>query len=333
MLTPLEQFMHKQWGRVGLWHVVLAPLSWLFTLVSALRRFAYARGLLKSVKLSVPVIIVGNISVGGTGKTPLVIWLVEQLQRHGYVPAVISRGYGGSAQAITPVFKDSDPVSVGDEPVLIARSGLCPVWVGRNRPEVGKALLRAHPECNVIVCDDGLQHYRLQRDIELVVVDAESGFGNGFRLPAGPLREGKSRLKDVDAIVSNGGNALSKSYRMQLAGDTFRRVADIVDTATAADFAGKRIVAIAGIGRPDRFFATLRQMGLQCDELSFPDHYAFQPADLQSIDADVILMTEKDAVKCAAFANSNWWYLPVAAKVDEALASFVLNKLRNLNGP
>lgn len=333
MQSPLEQFMRKQWKRVGLWHIVLIPLSWLFMMLSGLRRFAYRTGLLKSVRLPVPVIVVGNISVGGTGKTPFVIWLAEKLSHNGYTPAIISRGYGGYAESIMPVFEDSDPAVVGDEPVLIARQVKAPVWIGRNRAAVGKALLQAHPECNVIISDDGLQHYRLERDIELAVVDGEYRFGNGLRLPAGPLREANSRLETVDAIICNGSDILPRSFQMRLAGEVFRAVADPAKTATAHDFAGRDIAAIAGIGNPGRFFARLKELGLKCKEMAFPDHYAFQVEDLQSIKADVILMTEKDAVKCAAFAEDNWWYLPVTAEIDEALALFILNKLRNLNGP
>lgn len=325
--------MRKQWEQVGAWHIILVPLSWLFMLLSALRRLAYKIGLFKSAKLSVPVVVVGNISVGGTGKTPLVIWLAERLQQQGYTPAVISRGYGGNALSVTPVFKDSDPAFAGDEPVLIAQRGSWPVWVGRNRVAVAQAVLQAHPECNVIISDDGLQHYALWRDIELAVVDVKRGFGNGLRLPAGPLREGKGRLKTVDAVVSHGGNMLPGSYSMHLVGKSFRNVANPERAATADDFAERRVDAVAGIGHPSRFFAKLQDMGLQFREVAFPDHYAFRLEDLQSLGADVILMTEKDAVKCAAFAESNWWYLPVAADVDGALMAYILNKLRNLNGP
>ena len=330
MSPSFEQFMLKQWERVGCWHIVLIPLSWVFMLLSTLRRFAYKLSLLKSSRLSVPVIVVGNLSVGGTGKTPLVIWLAERLQQQGYSPGIISRGYGRKTASVTPVSRDSDPAIVGDEPVLIARRGPWPIWVGRDRVAVGQALLLAHPECNVIISDDGLQHYALQRDIELAVVDGERGFGNGLRLPAGPLREGKARLKAVDAVVSNGGSLLPESYCMHLAGESFHNVASPENVLTAHDFATTpRIVAIAGIGNPGRFFAKLKALGLHCIEVAFPDHYAFRLEDLQSLEADVILMTEKDAVKCTAFAASNWWYLPVAAVVDEALASFVLNKVRN----
>jgi tetraacyldisaccharide 4'-kinase len=333
MSSRFERFMRRQWGRVGCWHVVLIPLSWLFGVLSGLRRLAYRAGLLKSVKLHIPVIVVGNISVGGTGKTPLVAWLAQRLQQQGYAPAVISRGYGGNSPSVSPVFPDSDPAIVGDEPVLIARRGSWPVWVGRRRAEVARALLKAHPECNVIISDDGLQHYGLQRDVELVLVDAEYGFGNGLLLPAGPLREDRRRLKSVDAVVSHGNGIFPGAHAMRLAGEVFLCVADANVTATVQDFGKQTITAIAGIGRPERFFARLREMGLQCREMAFPDHHAFRQEDLQSIGSDVILMTEKDAVKCAAFARKNWWFLPVSAEVDEALTAVILNKLRNLNGP
>lgn len=333
MRFSFERFMRKQWGRLGVWHTILIPLSWLFMLLSALRRLAYKTRIFKSVKLPVPVIVVGNISVGGTGKTPLVIWLAEHLQQQGYTPGIISRGYGGHAASITPVFKDSDAAFVGDEPVLIARRGLWPVWVGSDRCAAGQALVQAHPECNVIISDDGLQHYALARDVELAVVDTERGFGNGLRIPAGPLREGKGRLHCVDAVVSHGEKMGSTSFPMRLVGESFCSVANPEKTANEDDFINQDVVAVAGIGHPGRFFAKMRTMGLRFRELSFPDHHPFRLEDLQSLEADAILMTEKDAVKCAAFAQENWWYLPVTAEVDESLATLILNKLRNLNGP
>lgn len=332
MRASLEKFLRRQWRRVGLWHVLLFPLSLLFLLLSAFRRLAYKTGLRRSCKLRAPVIVIGNISVGGTGKTPLTIWLAERLQAEGFAPAIISRGYLGAVQAISPVYADSDPALVGDEPVLIARHGSWPIWVGRDRPRVGKHLLEAHPECNVIICDDGLQHYRLQRDVEIAVVDGEYRFGNGLLLPAGPLREGRSRLKSVGAVVYNGAHPAPGAYQMLLESDNFRSAGSSAETATAAMLKGKAICAVAGIGNPERFFNRLQQMGLEFERRPFPDHHPFTREDLQSIKADVILMTEKDAIKCADFAEQNWWYLPVSARADEALASFILNKLRNLNG-
>ncbi|MHB1292307.1 MAG: tetraacyldisaccharide 4'-kinase, partial [Sulfuricella sp.] len=198
-------WLQRQWSRLTPWHVVLLPLSILFGLVAALRRVLYRAGLLRAIRLPVPVIVVGNISVGGTGKTPLVLWLADFLRQQGYHPGIVSRGYGGGTQGVVAVDIRSDPAVVGDEPLLLARKSACPVWVGRDRVAAGNALLRAHTECDVLVSDDGLQHYRLGRDLEIVVVDGERKFGNGLLLPAGPLREGVSHLRSVDAVVVNGG--------------------------------------------------------------------------------------------------------------------------------
>lgn len=324
----MSAWLQQQWYRLGPWHFLLIPLSWLFWLLSALRRLGYRLHLLPSYQLPVPVIVIGNISVGGTGKTPLVIWLAEKLKQSGYCPAIISRGYGGSIHGVSAVYENSDPVAVGDEPVLLAKRSQCPVWVGRDRVAVAMALLKAHPECNVIISDDGLQHYKLQRDVEVVVVDGVRGFGNGWLIPAGPLRESESRLKTVDAIVYNGGKPVPNAFFMALENAAFHNLVDPTKTALAADFSEQHVYAIAGIGNPERFFQQLHDLGLRFEQLVFPDHHAFQAADLQSIKAEAILMTEKDAVKCTAFAQPNWWYLPVNAVVDEALASRILNKLR-----
>lgn len=325
----MSRWLEQQWYRTGPWHLVLVPLSWLFWELSALRRAFYRTGWLPSEKLPVPVVVVGNISVGGTGKTPLVIWLAENLRQQGYCPGIISRGYGGSAHRATSVFADSNPAAVGDEPVLLARHAACPVWVGRDRARTAKALLTAHPGCDIVVSDDGLQHYRLQRDFEIAVVDGSRGFGNGRLLPAGPLRESQDRLKTIDAVVVNGGDLYPGAYSMQLEAEVFHNLQDPAKTASAGELAGYSIYAIAGIGNPSRFFQSLQKLGLQFKQRAFADHHAFQPADLQSLMADVILMTEKDAVKCAAFAQPNWWYLPVTAVIDQALIARMLQKLRN----
>jgi tetraacyldisaccharide 4'-kinase len=327
-------WLEQQWYRFGFWHLLLAPLAFLFWLISSLRRFCYQVGLIRSHKLPVPVIVVGNISVGGTGKTPLVIWLAEQLKKQGYSPAIISRGYGGSSGSVMHVHVDSDVAVVGDEPVLLAKRSQCPVWVGRERVKLAQALLRAHPECNIIISDDGLQHYRLQRDFEIVVVDGSRRFGNGWLLPAGPLREPASRLKAVDATVyngdkHNGSEPVLNAFLMQLEGKGFHNLLDPTKTAQATVFTEKSICAIAGVGNPARFFQQLSDLGLQFKSLVFPDHHAFRPADLQNIKADAILMTEKDAVKCTAFAKAHWWYLPVNAVVDEALVTRIINKIEN----
>ena len=233
-----QELIQDAWQRKNaFFYLVLIPLSWLFSGISALRRWAYRCGLMKSCALQAPVIIVGNINVGGSGKTPVVIWLVEQLKNNGYYPAVISRGYGGSTRLPTSVTAESQASIVGDEPVLIANRCACPVWVGTDRVAVGTALLKAHPECNVIISDDGLQHYRLQRDVEIAVVDADSMAKRARLLPAGPLREQISRLKTVDAIICNGEKINDAAFQMQLVGERFYNLKDVSITATAADAA------------------------------------------------------------------------------------------------
>jgi tetraacyldisaccharide 4'-kinase len=325
------EFIQAAWAKKGVFfYLVLVPLSWLFAAITALRRLGYKHGLLKSYKLPVPVIIVGNINVGGSGKTPVTIWLVNQLKQHGYKPAVISRGYGGSATQATSVTPASLSSIVGDEPVLIASRSQCPVWVGTNRVQVANELLKMHPECDVIISDDGLQHYRLKRDIEIAVVDASYSEKNARLLPAGQLREPVNRLNTVDAVICNGAcnEKISVStYQMQLVGQQFYNLKDSKTIASADDFKGKSINALAGIGKPERFFAHLRNLGLNFASVSFEDHYAFTAEDLAKIDCDALLMTEKDAVKCKPFAKSHYWVLPVAASIDAALMPIVLDKL------
>lgn len=325
-------WLEKQWYRLSLWQLILLPLSMLFRLLSFLRRVAYRLGWLPSERLPVPVVVVGNISVGGTGKTPLVLWLTRFLRQQGLRPGIVSRGYGGSSAVPQPACPDSDATRVGDEPVLLAAKSGCPVWVGRDRVAAGRALLSAHPECDVIVSDDGLQHYRLRRDAEVVVVDGQRRFGNGCLLPAGPLREGTWRLRSVDAVVVNGGGEVAGAapqYEMRLHGGTLRnlRSGDILD---AAGLAGKKIHAVAGIGHPQRFFDHLRGLGLEFEAHAFPDHYVYGPADLDWHDAAVVLMTEKDAVKCNGFATERYWALAVEAEVDPGFGVLIMEKIRGV---
>lgn len=328
----MQEFIQNAWRRKdAIFYVVLVPLSWLFVLITALRRKLYQFNILKSYALPVPVIIVGNINVGGSGKTPVVIWLVEQLKKNGYKPAVISRGYGGSVSLPTSVDANSQANVVGDEPVLIASRAQCPVWVGAGRVHVANELLKAYPECDVVISDDGLQHYRLKRDIEIAVVDADSSKNNARPLPAGPLREPLERLNTVDAVIYNGQKSAHESvdsaYQMQLVGQQFYNLADSNMTATASDFKQKSVKALAGIGKPERFFEHLRKLGLTFASVSFDDHYAFTAQDLAKIDCDVLIMTEKDAVKCKPFAQPHHWVLPVEAEIDAQLMPLVLNKL------
>lgn len=333
----MASWFQKQWTTYTLWHILLIPLSWVFATITYARKSLYKKGWLTSYRLVVPVVVVGNINVGGTGKTPLVIWLAEQLQLAGYQPGIISRGYGGKAKVVQAVFAHSDPQQVGDEPVLIARRTRCPVFISPDRIAAGQALMQAHPECNVIISDDGLQHYRLQRDVEIVVFDGSKGFGNGALLPAGPLRESTARLNDVDAIVSNGKVVNLKKQlhthtltpiEMRLESTRFYNLLDNNLTCDAQAFANQQVLAIAGIGNPARFFQQLHLLGLNFQRQDYPDHYAFQSQEFAAMAADVIVMTEKDAVKCQAFAQANFWALPVNAVIKDDLMTLILNKLR-----
>jgi len=328
----MTNWFQKQWAGFTFWHIVLIPLSWLFGIIVCLRRHLYRNGWLKSIRLHVPVVVVGNINIGGTGKTPLVIWLAEQMRLAGYQPGIVSRGYGGNALQVAEVFPDSNPLTVGDEAVLIAARTNCPVFVSADRVSAGQHLLKAYPQCNLIISDDGLQHYRMQRDVEIVVYDSVKGFGNGTLLPAGPLRESKTRLKTVDAIVSNGTDSRKnlpgiRANGMQLIAADFYNLADNQIKSDAQAFSRQKIIAVAGIGNPQRFFDQLNGLGLQFECRAYADHYVFQAEDFEGVNADVILMTEKDAVKCRAFAKPNFWVLPVSAEVSDRLMPIVLNKL------
>ena len=329
---PLLEYF---WYRLRPVHLVLIPLSVLFGTFAALRRAAYRLGWLHSEHVGIPVIVVGNITVGGTGKTPLVLWLIDLLRKSGYHPGIVTRGYSGS-ERLQQVSSDADPRDTGDEPLLLARRANAPVFAGRKRAAAALQLLRAHPECDVIVSDDGLQHYALARDIELAVVDGERRFGNGWLLPAGPLREAVGRLKSVHAIVVNGEAELdvvtAPRYRMRVCGTVFRNVGNPQEQARAAQFINRPLHAVAAIGNPARFFSSLESLGLQFRRHPFPDHFAFGADDLVFAGDETVLMTEKDAVKCTAFAKASWWYLPVEAEVDPALGQLILTKLRLRHG-
>jgi tetraacyldisaccharide 4'-kinase len=309
--------------------VLLWPLSLLFGLAARARRLLYQHGLRRSEAVPVPLIVVGNISVGGTGKTPLVARLVELLREAGYQPGVISRGYGGqSAQWPRQVMADSDPRQVGDEPVLLARRSRCPVMVGPDRVAAARALLDTYG-CNVILSDDGLQHYRLRRDLEIAVVDGFRRLGNGACLPAGPLREPPSRLREVDFVVGNGA-ARGSEYLMALRGDKAVNLTDPGISVTLAGFSQSTVHAVAGIGDPGRFFDHLRHARLRILEHPFPDHHAFCPEDLHFPQDLPVLMTEKDAVKCQAFAPEGCWYVPVSAWLEPAFEEDLLKRLASV---
>jgi len=318
--------LEHYWYRISPLHLILLPVSWLFGALAALRRGLYRRQILASFRLPVPVVVIGNISVGGTGKTPLTLALAGQLLAHGHHPLIISRGYGGTAQQ-QQVTTASTAQQVGDEPLLMARRKLCPVWVGRDRVATARAALKEHPQCDVVLCDDGLQHYRLQRDMEIVVIDGTRRFGNGLLLPAGPLREAESRLKTVDAVVVNGGKTGQGQYAMELSGTIFYNLRRPGKTASAAELQGLRLHAVAGIGHPQRFFDYLESLGLNAIPHAFPDHHPYSAADLAFEDCDALLLTEKDAVKCAPFADEKYWVLRVDARIDSTLIAHLLRKI------
>ena len=312
------------------------PVAGVFACIVALRRALYRAGILPSYAVAVPVIVVGNITAGGTGKTPLVLWICDYLRAQGYAPGVVSRGYGGRGQTMA-VTRDSPPELAGDEPVLLARRCGCPVWVGPDRVDAARKLLAANPGCNVIVSDDGLQHYALRRTFEIAVIDGVRGTGNGLPLPAGPLRERTSRLAHVDAVVVTGNKFVTPSsatptFVMAIKGTQFRNLLNPLFNQDAGAFRGKQVHAIAGIGNPARFFDHLQSLGLSFAAHAFADHHAFTQADLEFGDADAIIMTEKDAIKCLRFAREHHWVLPVDARVDAAFGRLILEKLTIRHG-
>lgn len=331
--------LQRLWYSTTGWHLLLAPFSALFALLSGIRRHLYKVGVLRSTKVAVPVIVVGNISVGGTGKTPITIWLVEQLRRRGFRPGVISRGYGGVAGELPVQANTSSSYDiVGDESLLIARRSKVPVVVHPNRVAAAEELLRIGVD--VIIADDGLQHYRLQRDFEIAVVDAARGLGNGWRLPAGPLREPRSRLQSVDQILvhltSRRADVPATLQFSQTSRSNFHLVNhDVVridgsETRSFDEIRGKPVHAVAAIGNPERFFSALEQRGLTIIRHPFADHAHLSARDLAFDDEYEIVMTEKDAVKCGDFASARHWYVPV--DVDMHDDSWLVN-LENKIGP
>ncbi len=312
----MSRFLLQRWyGRPG-WLWLLWPLEVLYGWIVLFRRQLYLRAWRASRRLPVPVLVVGNISLGGTGKTPMVLALIEHLRAQGWTPGVISRGYGGRQSLPTAVDGQSDPAQVGDEPVLLARRSAVPLFIGRDRVAAAEQLLRRHPQVDVLISDDGLQHYRLARDLEIVLYDGQRGLGNGHLLPVGPLREAPRRVHacvkvwttiDPDFIAPSG-------YVMRLQALPPRRVRDDGECALAA---GSVVAAFAGIGHPQRFFSSLKTLGYALEEHPRPDHHVYTAADFAAIDKPV-LMTEKDAVKCRTLAPEDSAYLPVTAALPLA---------------
>ncbi|MBT2144937.1 MULTISPECIES: tetraacyldisaccharide 4'-kinase [unclassified Rhodanobacter] len=310
-------------GRVPWW---APPLAALYGGATRLRRGLFRIGGLRSVRLPAPVVVIGNLSVGGTGKTPLTIAVAAALRARGYRPGVVSRGYGGSQREALLLGEAPDPAQVGDEPCLIRASGV-PVAVGRDRPAAAQLLLDAG--CDVLIADDGLQHYRLARDVEICVIDGVRRFGNRRLLPAGPLREPLGRLQRVDLRVCNGGVAEAGEYPMQLRGGDAIALDDGRMQALAS-FGGRRVHAVAAIGNPQRFFDSLRAAGVEVIEHAFADHHGFVPADLDFADGLPLLMTDKDAVKCRRFARPQWWRVPVQADLPQAFYGALVERLEGL---
>ncbi|WP_269532721.1 tetraacyldisaccharide 4'-kinase [Chitinimonas sp. BJYL2] len=321
---------------------LLLPLAALFSVLAALRRFAYRRGWLTSTRVPVPVVVIGNITAGGAGKTPTAQYLARQLRAAGWQPGIISRGHGGQVDGHAAVPADGDPARFGDEPVLLARTTGCPVFVGRDRVATARALLAAHPDTQVLLCDDGMQHYRLHRDIELALIDGARGLMNGWPLPAGPLREPPSRLQCCDAVIINGAAAVpvpahTHTFAMRLQAEALWRLDDARQQKPLAALAGQTVHALAGIANPERFFATLRAADLNVIGHAFADHHAYAAADVRGLVDAPLLVTEKDAVKLQTLlatgelsANGNIWVLPVTARYTPDLASWLLDRLTQL---
>ena len=316
------------WSSVNGVSLVLLPLSYLFGLIAGVRRLAYRIGLIRTHRFPVPVLVVGNITVGGTGKTPLVTWLADHLRAQGWRPGIVSRGYGGGARHWPQqVRADSDPAAVGDEAVMLADLTACPMCVGPDRPAAVEALLQ-HTDVNIVISDDGLQHYALARDLEIAVVDGARRLGNGFLLPAGPLREPESRLEDVDLVVVNGQGAEGE-FSMQPHRATARPLAG-GEGVEMARFSGTPVNAVAGIGNPQRFFDLLHRYRIDVRAHVFPDHHAFAPGDLV-FDQDLpILMTEKDAVKCRRLPCRDCWVVHVDAQPDDGFIGRLNTALKDI---
>ena len=342
-LATSPRFAARHWYRFSAVSALLYPVSLLFRLLVWARVLLYRLRVLRPTAMPVPVIVVGNLTAGGTGKTPLVIWLARTLRERGRMPGVIASGYGGTRREPAAVTGSDDPRVSGDEAVLLAMRAGTPVWSGSDRVRVANALLRAHPECDLIICDDGLQHYRLGRDLEIAVEDAR-GFGNGCMLPAGPLREPATR--PVDARVINAtAEAREKlppgAYRMRLEPAGLYRLDQQERNIDAALLRGKRLHAVAGIGDPGRFFASLDALGLAVTTHAFADHHDYAANELVFENCDAVLMTEKDAVKCAGFARTDFagfsrpdlYALRIEASLDPGFAQFLEKWLHGRKAP
>jgi tetraacyldisaccharide 4'-kinase len=330
----MEQWLTRMWYRDGAGPSLLQPFSWLYRLIVAIRRAAYTRGLLKSEQAGKPVIVVGNLTVGGTGKTPLVAWLACQLSASGLKVGIVSRGYGRSGELPEVVHVESDWRSVGDEPLLLRQLTGCDTVVSRDRLAGAQKLVAMGAD--IVIADDGLQHLRLARDCEVLVIDGARGFGNGRLLPAGPLREPASRARSADVVVINGvpehgslrsAPSLPERLQMSLFGVEAHRLDGLGEPQLLEHLRGRRVHAVAGIGNPQRFFSDLRGRGIEIIEHPFPDHHPFVAADLTFDDDLPVLMTQKDAVRCASLAHARLWYIPVTVRFAEEQGRDFLRRL------
>ena len=322
--------MLNPWNR-NLLGYFLWPFSLLYRTFIFLRRKLYQFHIKKINRFPVPVLIIGNITLGGSGKTPLVIAIVQFLKKKGWRPGIISRGYGGKTDHYPrQVHINSNPREVGDEPLLMVQHTGCTILVDPNRSRGVKTLL-GKTNCNIVVSDDGLQHLALGRDIEIAVIDGQRRFGNGFCLPAGPLREPISRLKRVDFVVTKGKAANPNEFEMQLIPDHFYQLIQPENKKGVDYFYGKKLHAVAGIGNPDQFFSNLRSLDLTFTEHPFPDHHLFKPRDFNYGKDTIILMTEKDAVKCKGLVDARLWCLKVKAKLDDNFLNALLTRITRLS--
>ncbi|MEN9916625.1 MAG: tetraacyldisaccharide 4-kinase [Pseudomonadota bacterium] len=318
--------MLKIWQNKNFLAYLLWPLSFIYRIFIFLRHKFYQLHFLKINHLTVPVIIVGNITIGGTGKTPVVIAIARFLKEKGWRPGIISRGYGGNTKDFPClVHSNSNAREVGDEPLLIARHTACPTIIDPNRSRGAKSLLQ-RSNCNIIISDDGLQHLSLGRNIEIIVVDGERRFGNNFCLPAGPLREPVSRLNSVDFVISKG-ITQTNEFKLSLIPDYFYQLIQTKNKQSAQYFLNKKVHAVAGIGNPNQFFESLRKLGLTIIDHPFPDHHQFKPRDFNYGDDDIIIMTEKDAVKCVGFVDTRLWCLTTKTDLDINFLNALLNRI------
>lgn len=327
----IHAWLLRRWyGQRPIWFFI--PLAGVFAALTAVRRWCYRRGILQVMELPVPVIVVGNITVGGTGKTPFVIWFTQMLQMQGYRPGIITRGYGGQSEqwplAVTP---QTDPMLAGDEAVLLAIRTQVPVMAGPNRVQAAQYLLKDN-SVNVIISDDGLQHYRLARALSVILLDGQRYLGNGWRLPAGPLREPAVRLKEADFVICKVDSTLNAA---QPAGALALRLSlehaiNISDGSSRplAEFAGRQVHAVAGIGHPQQFFEALKKHGLLVDGRALPDHTELSQADLSFGDDVPVLMTEKDAIKCRGLRLPHHWYVPATVEFAEEDVARILKSIR-----